>query len=101
MEELRFVTLDEVPRRRSPSFPPLFLTVLPRSIRVSACYPGTGIFLRAFLPPDFGGKSSGISPGYDRLNSSISPPSNGFIVRGQMPAGYIRMYVYIRERKKE
>jgi len=100
MEELRFVTLDEVPRhrrrhRRRPfsllSSPPLYYPVS----SVSACYPGTGIFLRAFLPPDFGGKSSGISPGYGRLNSSISPPSNGFIVRKRMPRGYVCVCVCV------
>lgn len=77
MEELRFVTLDEVPRYEAPSSPPFppSLTVLPRR-PVSARCRATGIFLRDPFPPDFEGNSSGgfLPVGYDRLNSI--PASN-------------------------
>lgn len=72
MEELRFVTLDEVPRYECFFlFPSSSLTVLsprPRSIRESrrvpsrrlaSCRPDIRIFLRASFPPDFEGKSVG------------------------------------------
>lgn len=76
MEELRFVTLDEVPRYEAPSsfLLPVLFNCITLSVRIRAHCPGIGIFLPTPFPPDFEGKSSGgfLPPAYDSRAATVT-----------------------------